>query len=648
MNNLETIKSLNNQLRKAAKAYYVDGIEIMTNFEYDKLYDELVELEKTTGIILSDSVTQMVGYDVVSNLEKFTHPKKMLSLDKTKDREALKDWLGDKEGVLSFKADGLTSVIYYQNGKLEKIVSRGNGVIGEILTHTGKFMSGIPTQIPFTGELIVRGEAVIQYSEFEKINAEIDDVNSKYKNPRNLVSGTIRQLDATVMKDRKVDFFAFTLVQAEGRKMVSYKENLDWLKDLGFQVIRNTLVKSDNLFEKIDELTNESKTGDVPADGLVLFYDDIKYGESLGETSKFPRNGMAFKWADEVQDTILREIEWSASRTGLLNPVAIFDPVELEGTTVSRASVHNVSIIEDLKLNVGDKVSIFKANMIIPQIAENKTKSLNNISDIIPDKCPVCGGKTTIVQDKDTKVLKCTNNDCAAKHVGKFEHCVKRDALNIVGLSTSTIEKLISIGAIKKLKDLYYIDKFKDEIIDIEGLGPKSYNNLIKSIEASREIEPNRILYALGIDEIGRSASKDIMNHVGNDFEKLFTLSLNDFTEIDGIGFVMADNIFSYLEKNKEEIKEFLKEFNFKQVNSNTGTSLTGKTFVITGSVNHYKNRDELKGVIENLGGKVTGSVTSKTNYLINNDSTSNSSKNKKAKELGVAIITEEEFMKML
>lgn len=643
---LEKQKELNEKLKLAAKTYYVDGKEMISNYEYDKLYNELENLEKETGIIFSDSVTQNVGFEVMTNLKKEKHPSQMLSLDKTKDREELKDWLGNKDGVLSFKLDGLTIVAHYNDGKLQKAVTRGNGIIGEIITHNAKFFKGLPLQIPFKGKLVIRGEALMKYSEFERINSLIPDEVEKYKNPRNLASGTIRQLDSSMMQKREINFYAFTLV--EGIDINSYVNRLDWLKTQGFQVVEHRLVNKYSLYKMMDEFGEKVQTNDFPSDGLVLFFDDIQYGNSLGTTSKFPRNGIAFKWKDETAKTVLREIEWSAGRTGLLTPVAIFDPVELEGTTVSRASVHNLSIINSLKLNIGDTIDVFKANMIIPQIAENETRSLTDIKDIIPKCCPVCGKKVNIEKNEDTMIFRCTNENCAAKHIGKFEHFVSRDAINIVGLSSAKLEQLIDFGIITEFKDLYSIEKHKDKIVNMEGFGEKSYENLKKSIEKSREIEPNHFLYALGIEEIGKSTSRDIMKYLHYDFEKIFEQNYTDFIKIDGIGEKMANNLVIYLGKNEEMIRELMKEFTFiiPEINEKE-TALTNKTFVITGKLHIYANRDALKKEIENNGGKVSNSVSSKTNYLINNDSTSNSSKNKKAKELGIQIITEDEFEKM-
>lgn len=643
MNKLQRQRELTDKLKLAAKAYYVDGKEIMSNFEYDQLYDELLDLETETGIIFSDSVTQKVGFEIVSSLPKEKHPSKMLSLNKTKDREELKTWLGNQKGVLSFKLDGLTIVAHYEDGKLVKAVTRGNGTVGEIITHNAKFFKGLPLQISCKDSLVVRGEALMTYSEFERINEELPDETEKYKNPRNLASGTIRQLDSSLMQEREIQFFAFTLVS--GLEENSYASRLDWLKTQGFQVVEHTIVNSDSLFEEMDHFDEKVKMNDFPSDGLVLFFDDIEYGNRLGQTSKYPKNGIAFKWQDETADTTLREIEWSASRTGLLNPVAIFDSVELEGTTVSRASVHNVSIIENLQLNIGDTISVFKANMIIPQIANNQTRSLKHLSDILPTCCPVCGGQVIVEENEDTKVLRCQNPNCAAKHIGEFEHFVSRDAVNIIGLSSATLEMMIDNGYIHTFKDLYHLEKFEKEIVKMEGFGQKSYDNLRKNVEKSREIEPDHFLYALGIPEIGQSASRDIMNYLHYNFKKIFEMKREEFENISGIGEKMAKNLVNYFTEREEMVKELMKEFTFI-IPENTTSSLANLTFVITGKLHIYANRDALKEEIERNGGKVAGSVSSKTDYLINNDILSNSSKNKKVKELGIPIITEEEFEK--
>ncbi|MCR5111377.1 MAG: NAD-dependent DNA ligase LigA [Ruminococcus sp.] len=646
MDKITRMKELNEILAKAADSYYNSGKEIMSDHEYDALYDELEALEKETGIILSGSRTQQVGYEVASSLTKVRHTSKMLSLDKTKSVEELTEWLGTNEGFLSWKLDGLTLVVTFENGSMVQAVTRGNGEVGEDITSNAKHILGIPAKIPFNGRLVVRGESLMKYEDFKRVNSMIED-GSQYKNPRNLCVGTVRNLDSKVTAERNINFFAFNLVSADGYENNSFTERIEWLKSLGFQTVEGFRVKADQLADKIAGFEKNIVNNEFPSDGLVLMLDDVAYGASLGETSHAPRNGMAFKWRDETADTTLREIEWSASRTGLLNPVAIFDPVELEGTTVSRASVHNVSIVKQLKLGIGDTLSIYKANMIIPQVLENKTGSA---SAEIPAVCPICGEKTEIkTSDDDVETLYCMNKNCPAKHIGKFEHFVQRDAMNIVGLSTATIETFVSEGFVKKYSDFYHLDRHRDKIINMDGFGERSYKKIQESVEASRNTEMSRVLYSVGIPNIGRSASRLICGAYP-DIDKLEKLTAEELTAIDGIGDVLANDYVGFFanEENLSEYHELLKELNIAKPEAvSTDSPIAGKTFVITGSVHVWKNRNELKAYIESLGGKVSGSVSSKTHYLINNDSTSNSSKNKSAKELNIPIITEEEFQEL-
>lgn len=643
VNAIERMKELNETLTKAANAYY-NADEIMSDKEYDTLYDELVSLEKETGIILSGSRTQKVGYEVVSNLPKVKHPKKMLSLDKTKDREALKSWLGDKKGFLSWKLDGLTLVLTYKGGELVKAVTRGDGEVGEDIITNARHIKGVPSRIPFTGELTVRGEAIMKYADFNAVNNGLAAGEKPYKNPRNLCVGTVRNLDSKYTAERNINFFAFNLVSAEGESENSFVKRLEWLKNLGIQKVFGLEVTADNIIEAVEYFEKEIANNEFPSDGLVLTFDDVEYGLSLGETSHHPRNGIAFKWNDETAETTLREVEWSASRTGLLNPVAIFDTVDLEGTDVSRASVHNVSIVKELALGIGDTLEVYKANMIIPQVLRNKTKT-GTLA--IPTVCPVCGGKTEIkVSDDGIETLYCTNVDCSAKNIGKFEHFVQRDAMNVVGMSSATIEMLVSEGMVKTYRDFYHLTDYKDDIISRDGFGEKSFAKMIAAIEKSREVELDRVLYGLGITNIGRSASKDIVAALGTP-ENLISATVDQLTAIDGIGGVLAQEYVNYFAKqeNVDEFNNLLAELNIKeQAKVDTSSGIAGKTFVVTGSVNIWKSRNELKAYIESNGAKVASAVSAKTDYLINNDSTSSSSKNKKAKELGVAIITEEEF----
>ena len=645
---MDRIKELVELLNKAGKSYYSEGRELMSNYEYDALYDELGMLEKETGYILSNSPTVNVGYEVLSELPKERHESPMLSLDKTKSPEALAEWLGSQKGLLSWKLDGLTIVLTYDNGQLQKAVTRGNGEVGEIITNNARVFKNVPVTIPFKGKLVLRGEAIITYSDFERINEQIPEADAKYKNPRNLCSGSVRQLNNEITAQRNVHFFAFTLVSAQDVDFDNSRQRqFEWLKDQGFSVVEYKMVTKDTILDTIEWFEKTIVTNDFPSDGLVILYDDIAYGDSLGRTAKFPRNAMAFKWTDETAETTLREIEWSASRTGLIIPVAVFDPVELEGTQVSRASVHNISIVESLKLGIGDRIKVFKANMIIPQIAENLTQS-GNLE--IPEVCPVCGGKTQIKQVNDVKTLYCINEDCQAKHVKSFAHFVSRDALNIDGLSEATLEKFIQHGFLKNFCDLYHLEKFRDEIIALDGFGEKSYENLLTSVENSRNTTLPKFIYGLGIANVGLSNAKMIVQALGNDIEKIIHAGRQELEKIDGVGAVIADTFASYFEneKNKEEFYKLLQEMHIEKAQDNQNNQiLTGKVFVITGSLEHFENRNQLKERIEQLGGRVTGSVTGKTSYLINNDSHSTSSKNKTAAKLGVPVITENEFLEM-
>ena len=645
------MKELIPQLRQAAKAYYQESREIMSNFEYDKLYDELVSLEKETGIVFANSPTQNVGYEVVSALPKERHEKPMLSLNKTKSVEELADWLGGQTGLLSWKMDGLTIVLTYQNGTLVKAVTRGNGEIGEVITANAKAFVNVPLNISYQGELILRGEAIIRYSDFEKINEQIEDVDAKYKNPRNLCSGSVRQLNSEITAQRQVHFYAFSLVKADGIDFKnSRKEQFEWLKTQGFEVVEYHEVTKETLPETVKMYSEAIAENDTPSDGLVLLYDDIAYGQSLGRTAKFPRDSIAFKWADEIQETKLLYIEWSASRTGLINPVAVFEPVELEGTTVSRASVHNISIMEALELGAGDRITVYKANMIIPQIADNLTRS--GVRDI-PEACPVCGGQTEVRQINDVKSLYCTNPDCQAKKIKSFTLFTSRDALNIAGLSEATLEKFIGVGMIHEYADIFHLDRHQEEIVEMDGFGQKSYDNLIAAAEKASHTTLPRMVYGLGVAGIGLANAKMICRHFKNDFEAMRHATVEELVEIDGIGEVLAQAWTAFFSdgKNNAIVDHLLAELTFEagdeESSEGADEAFAGMNFVITGSLEQFKNRKELQELIERRGGKVTGSVTSKTNYLINNDVASSSSKNKKARELGVPILSEEEFLKL-
>ncbi len=642
----ERMQELIKILNEASKAYYAEDREIMSNFEYDRLYEELEGLEKETGIVLSGSPTVSVGYESVEELPKERHESPMLSLGKTKSREELKDWLQGKEAILSWKLDGLTVVLTYRNGELFKAVTRGNGEIGEVITGNARTFKNIPLNIAFKGELVLRGEAVITYSDFEKINEEIPEAEAKYKNPRNLCSGSVRQLNNEITAKRNVRFYAFTLVSAEDVDFHnSREEQFRFLEKQGFEVVERKMVTPDTILSAISEFENKIPAYDVPSDGLVLTYEDIAYGKSLGRTAKFPRDAIAFKWADEIRETTLTEVEWSASRTGLINPVAIFTPVELEGTTVSRASVHNVSIVKELKLGIGDRITVYKANMIIPQIAENLTQS-GNLP--IPATCPVCGGETKIQNMNDTETLYCTNPECAAKKIKSFTLFVSRDALNMEGLSEATLEKFISMGFIHEYADLFHLTEHRDAIVDMEGFGEKSYTNLVDSIEKARNTTLPRLIYGLGIANIGLVNAKMLCRHFDYDLDALQSAKEEELSDIEGVGDVIAGAFVSYMNNpaNKEKIDHLLPELHLEKPESSTeNQNLAGLSFVVTGTLNSFENRNALKEEIEKRGGKVTGSVTSKTECLINNDVTSSSSKNKKAKELNVPILSEEDFL---
>ena len=650
-NNTDTrrMQELVELLNRAAKAYYQDADEIMSNYEYDALYDELQALEAQTGVTLSSSPTVNVGYEILSELPKERHPSPMLSLDKTKDVAGLQAFAGDQKVVMSWKMDGLTIVLTYRDGGLVKAVTRGNGEVGEVITANARTFKNLPLQIPYKGELVLRGEAVIGYKDFEKINEEIAEVDAKYKNPRNLCSGSVRQLNSEITAKRNVKFYGFSLVQAEGVDFHNSRAaQLDWLASQGFEVVEHIVVSREEIPNEVIKFSEKIVSNDFPSDGLVLIYDDVAYGQSLGRTSKFPRDSFAFKWADETSKTVLREIEWSPSRTGLINPVAIFDPVELEGTTVSRASVHNISIMEELELGIGDQIEVYKANMIIPQIAENLTRS--GVKDI-PKVCPVCGGATEIRSISNAKALYCTNPECQAKQLKSYALFVSRDALNIDGLSEATLEKFIARGFIHDFADLFHLEQHREEICEMDGFGEKSYNNLIASVEKARETTLPRLIYGLGIANIGLANAKLICKEIGHDPGRVMDLNAEDLAAIDGIGDVIAGNYVAYFAdaEHRKLFEKLLKEVKLPEEQEDVGEqTFAGMNFVITGSVEHFANRNEVKALIESKGGKVTGSVTSKTNYLINNNVESTSSKNKKAKDLGIPIIMEEDFLKML
>ncbi|MCI7275358.1 MAG: NAD-dependent DNA ligase LigA [Lachnospiraceae bacterium] len=633
-------------LRAAARAYYQESRELMSNYEYDALYDELEQLEKKTGIVLAGSPTQRVGYEVVSELPKEEHPAPMLSLDKTKDVAALQSWLGVQPAILSWKLDGLTVVLTYESGHLAKAVTRGNGLVGEVVTANARTFVNVPSTIPYTGRLVLRGEAIIRYSDFERMNEEITDLDARYKNPRNLCAGSVRQLNSQVTAERSVRFYAFALVEADGIDFENSRlRQYDWLAEQGFDVVPHREVTAQTLPDEVQWFADAIADFDLPSDGLVLLMTDIAYGESLGRTAKFPRNSIAFKWADEQAETHLQYVEWSASRTGLINPVAVFDPVELEGTTVSRASVHNVSIVESLELGEGDTLMVYKANMIIPQISENLTRS-GTLK--IPDICPVCGGATEIRQSADVRVLYCTNPECQAKKIKSFTLFVSRDAMNIDGLSEMTLEKFIAAGFIHSFADLFRLETHKEAIVSMEGFGDKSYERLIQSTETARQTTLPRLLYALGIPGIGVANARMLVKAFDQDLDRIRHASVEELCEVEGIGSVLAEGIAAYFSDGEKmvQLDDLLQQVTIeKEAGSHTEQVFAGQTFVITGSLTQFENRSQLKAFLEERGGKVTGSVTKNTTCLINNDVNSSSSKNKKAKELGIPIRPEAEIV---
>lgn len=646
-NSLQRMKELVETLNGAAKAYYQEDREIMSNQEYDSLYDQLEQLEKETGTVLTNSPTVRVGYEAVNELPKEEHPSPMLSLDKTKDREVLRSFIGEHRCLLSWKLDGLTIVLTYENGELVKAVTRGNGIVGEVITNNAKVFKNIPLRIPYKGQLVLRGEAIITYSEFERINETIGDADAKYKNPRNLCSGSVRQLNNEITARRNVRFYAFALVSVQDVDFHNSREQqFIWLKKQGFEVVEYKVVTSTSLDEAMNYFSTAIVNNDFPSDGLVVTYDDIAYGESLGSTAKFPRNSFAFKWADEMRETKLVDMEWSPSRTGLINPVAIFEPVELEGTTVSRASVHNISIVKELQLGIGDTIKVYKANMIIPQIAENLTRSGNLV---IPDKCPVCGHEARIRKENDVETLYCMNPDCVAKKIKSFSLFTSRDAMNIDGLSEATLEKFIAMGFIHNLGDIFEIGKYKDQIVEMEGFGQKSFDNLMASLEKAKETTLAKVIYSLGIAGIGLANARVICRYFDDDIEKIRHADAEEINSIEGIGPVLAGSLADYFssEENNKKLDHLLGHLHLIREETAGEQVFAGKTFVITGSVEHFANRSEAKAFIEARGGKVTGSVTKKTDYLINNDKTSGSSKNKKAQELGIPILSEEDFLEL-
>lgn len=644
---IEHMKSLIEQLNEAARVYYQGQDEIMSNYEYDRLYDELTALEEKTGIVMANSPTVHVGYETISELPKEAHVAPMLSLNKTKEVADLVSWLGRQTGLLSMKLDGLSIILTYEDGKLTKALTRGNGEIGEVITNNARTFVNIPEKISYSHNLVLRGEALILYSDFEELNHQIE-VAERYKNPRNLCSGSVRQLNNEITAARRVHFYTYNIISTgTDLSFTTRRQGLEWLREQGFDIVPYKVVTGDTMEESVAAFSEEVKQSDLPSDGLVVALDDLAYSQTLGRTAKYPRDSIAFKWQDELADTTLRAIEWSASRTGLINPVAVFDPVELEGTTVTRASVHNISILKELALGVGDKISVYKANMIIPQIYENKTRSG---SCAIPDQCPVCHQKTELQNENGSIVLICPNEQCYAKKIKLLSHFVSRNAMNIDGLSEATLEKFINEGMIHSFVDLFHLDRYREQLIEMEGFGEKSYENLMASIERAKDVPLANLLYSLGIKGIGLSTAKLIVGHYPRSITEMNTLTIEELAQIDGIGDVLAAAFVSYFadSANQELMKQLSQQLRIQYPEEAASRPLEGMTFVITGSLKHFHNRQACKDRIESQGGKVAGSVSSKTTYLVNNDITSMSSKNKKARELNVPVIDEEQLMQIL
>lgn len=656
MNKINRIKELVSVLNKASYAYYALDSPMMDDKQYDDYYDELAMLESETGVILNGSPTQKVQGYVIDSLQKVKHSKPMLSANKTKDIQEIKKFIGNRPCIMSWKEDGLTIVLRYTNGILSQAITRGSGDLGEDVTHTMKMCKNIPTRLPYAVDIQVRGECVISWKEFERINSRLD---TPYKHPRNLAAGSVRQLDSNILKDRELTFKAFELVQddlyAESQinaylcdQLMNISDSFKYLEEIGFDVVEHEYVTKDNVEELIQKYIPENYS--CPVDGLIFEYDDYLYGKSLGETAHHPLNMIALKWADELYETTLTDIEWNTSKSGLINPVAVFEPVNLDGAITTRATLHNISYIENLELGIGDMIQIYRSNMVIPKVHDNLTRS--NTWEL-PDKCPCCGEKVEVHNENGSKTLHCTNSDCKAKLLGKLTHFVSKNAANIDGLSEQTLQKYIDLGWINSFKDIYHLSEHKTEMYKLEGFGKKSVDKLLNNIEKSRMVNFANFIYSLSIPLIGRSASKDIAKACNNDinqFRMIIDLeSEYAFMGIDGFGKEMNKSLLEWWSRYKDEFYELANEFAFEKNDDIKSKSvLSNKTFVITGSLNHYKNRDELINIIESIGGKVSGSISAKTNYLINNNINSSSSKNMKARKLGIPIISEEDFAKMI
>lgn len=651
MDKVRRIKELIEILNNASFNYY-NSNPIMSDYEWDKLYDELKLLEQETNIIYSNSPTQNVGCKVLDKIEKVTHNHPMLSLDKCHSEKDLIDFAKDKDCILSVKCDGLTTSLHYINGKLIGAESRGNGIEGGNILENVMTIKNIPLNVPYKEELIIDGETIIDWNTFNKINEGLPTGQDKFKHPRNLASASLNVLDTKIAASRNMRFIAWRVIKGLNCKSVFF--SLKEAEKLGFEIVpmwtyTNKSSDKENISTMLSDLQDKADNLGIPYDGAVMTYDDIEYGKSLGRTEKFFKHSIAYKYEDELYETNLNDIEWNTSKTGLINPVAVFEPVDLDGAITTKATLHNISYIEKLQLGIGDTIQVYRANMVIPKVHDNLTRS-NTWK--LPDKCPCCGGNVEIHNENGSKTLHCMNNDCKAKLLGKLSHFVSKNAINIDGLSEQTLQKFIDLGWLNTFKDIYYLSDHKEEMYKLDGFGKKSVDKLLESIEKSRNTTLDRFIYGLCIPLIGRTASKTITKEFNNQPEEFYNIWCHgyDFTKLNDFGDTMNNSMQDFIKNNYRWIAVLIGEFIFRESDNNDNIKqvLEGKTFVITGSLRFYKNREELAAVIERNGGKISGSVSAKTSYLINNDVTSTSGKNKKANELGIPIISEGEFVQMI
>ena len=645
---VDIMKGMISVLNEASNAYYNTGKPIMSDKQFDDRLNDLKELEEETGIVFSNSPTQNVGAKVLGDIPEVTHNHPMLSLNKCHSPEEIVAFSNNKELVASIKLDGLTVSLTYENGVLVRGETRGDGYTGSDITEHIKHFKNIPYKINKEGTYVIDGEAIITDEDFAEVNKD-----GEFKNSRNLAAGTLSVLDTSLVSKRRLSFYAWDIVTGGSSNNLS--DNLKEAERLNFDVVPRwtaTELNPKTLQAFLDFVFDFAVDMGFPNDGIVFKFNDIEYGKSLGATSHHFRNGIAYKAQDESVKTVLRDVEWSVGKTGVISPVAIFDPVELGGSTVSRATLHNISIMQDLELSYNDIITICKANDIIPRVSDNLDRTLDNIV-VPPSKCPICGGQTEIKRDNNSSVLICTNPNCKGKLLGRLTHFVSKNAMNIDGLSEATLEKFIDLDYVNSFIDIYELKhNFCEDIIKLDGFGKKSVSKLIESIEKSRHTTLDRFIYSLSIPLIGRSASKTIAKHFNYDFDRFYRegcLNSFDYEQLEDFGHTMAASIQNYLDEDISTIEDLAEYMTFEIPNTaQNNVNISGKTFVITGSLEHFSNRDELKDKIEMMGGKVSGSISKKTDYLINNDTNSTSGKNKKAKNLGISIISEEEFINML